>query len=713
MLCWMLGGVLEAAARPTEADVSEVSDVVSEVPDGSRRRFTCSAVVGVVVASVPFLWILTNEWTGKYNLLRANAGPNFFYDEQAQSMIHGHLWVPTGSLGIEGFIHDGRTYTYFGLLLSLFRIPIILVAPHSVGHMTAPSILVAWLLTGLFSSLLIWRVRILLRGAVALGWAEAVSFGVLVATIMGGSILLFLASAPRVSDEDIAWTIPITIATLFVFLGILDRPSTGRVVAAGTLVLAGALERSPPALACMLGALLIAGWFLLGRGGVEHKRWALPMVVVGLVPAAVWGIVNWLKFGSFLNGVPLADQVWTHVNAHRHDFLVATGGKGFSLHFLPTTLWAYLQPFGLRVQSTFPFLSLPIQPPHVFGGYVVDTLYPTASVPGAMPLLFLLSCWALVVAFRPGAGRGATLMRIPLIAAAGATAVDFVWGYIAPRYVGDFLPFLVLGAAVGMVDLWRRWERRRRAARRALVAVVIALGLFGMAANIGLAFTPTNGWTPEQATNYLQMAKAISDATGHPLSRQVEQGSVLPYWAPANQVFVAGDCAGLYLSSGKRVSTFPVSQLEHRTWLPVEQGSGIRNTLKVTFNTPPSRLRVGVPLLTIGQDSILIQPIADGRVQFILGDRLHTAVGMRFKPMLGMPYQLHVMTDPYLQRVVVHIGTTTVLSGVLSGVRPGAIPLVVHTPSPVDSGLPAPVTVVHEVTPQPNMSLCRSLLNDR
>jgi hypothetical protein len=38
---------------------------------------------------------------------------------------------------------------------------------------------------------------------------------------------------------------------------------------------------------------------------------------------------------------------------------------------------------------------------------------------------------------------------------------------------------------------------------------------------------------------------------------------------------------------------------------------------------------------------------------------------------------------------------------------------VVHTPSPVDSGLPAPVTVVHEVTPQPNMSLCRSLLNDR
>src|SRR5665213_3545443 len=162
----------EIVTRPSEIVVSEASESFTEVSDSSRRRFTWSAVVGVVVASVPFLWILTNEWSGTFTLSRRIPFVSGFYDTQAQSIIHGHLWVPTGSLGIEGFVHDGRTYTYFGLLLSLFRMPIILVDPHLVGRLTVPSMLVAWLLTGLVSSLLIWRVRFLLRGAAVLGPAE-------------------------------------------------------------------------------------------------------------------------------------------------------------------------------------------------------------------------------------------------------------------------------------------------------------------------------------------------------------------------------------------------------------------------------------------------------------------------------------------------------------------------------------------------------------
>ena len=708
----MLGAELEVDTRPKVTEVAKVTDVVSEATDGSCRRFIWSSIVGVAVASVPFLLILTNGWSGRLDLLQANSQSNY-YDKQAQSMIHGHLWVPTGSLGIEGFVHDGRTYTYFGLLLSLFRIPIILVDPHLVGRLTVPSMLVAWLLTGLVSSLLIWRVRFLLRGAVVLGWAEAVSFGVLLATITGGSVLLFLASAPKVSDEDIAWMIPITIATLFVFLGILDRPSKGRVAAAGGLVLAGALERPPPGIACMVGAVLIAVWFGLGRGGADHKRWALPMAAVGLVPLAVSNFVNWLKFGTLLKGLPLADQVWTQVNPHRRAFMAATGGKGYSLHFLPTTLWGYLQPFGLRVQPTFPFLSLPIQAPHVFGGYVVDTLSPTASVPASMPLLFVLSCLGLVVCFRPRAGRGAALMRIPLIAAAGATAVDFVLGYVAPRFLGDFLPFLVLGAAIGMVDLWRRWEHRRRGGERAALAALVALGVFSMAANIGLALTPTSSWSQAQASDYLRTVKAVSDITGHPLARQVEHGSVLPYWAPANEVFVAGDCAGLYLASGEPVSLDPRLRLEHSTWIPVEQGPGMVNKFEVTFNIPPSRLGAGVPILTVGQDTVLVRPAGHGEVRFVLTDPLYPIAGTRVTPGLGKAYPLKVATDPFLHRVTVISGSTLLLSGVLSGAGSSVPPVVVHTQPPVASGLRAPLTVVHSPLPTPGMSVGRSLLNDR
>ena len=636
-----------------------------------------------------------------------------FYDNQAQSMIHGHLWVPPGSLGIEGFVHDGRTYTYFGLLLSLFRIPIILVDPHSVGRLTVPSMLVAWLLTGLVSSLLVWRVRILLRGDAVLGWAEALSFGVLMATIMGGSVIVYLASAPHVFDEDIAWMIPITIGTLFVFLGILDRPSKGRVAAAGGLLLAGSLERPSPSMACIVGALLIAVWFRLGRGGAENKQWALPMAVVGLVPLAISNFVNWLKLGTLLSGLPLSDQVWTHVNAHRRAFLAATGGKGYSLHFVPTMVWGYLQPFGLRVQPTFPFLSLPVNPPHVFGGYIIDIVYPTASVPATMPLLFLLSCLGLVVCFRPRAGRGSALMRIPLIAAAGATAVDFVLGYVAPRFLGDFLPFLVLGAAIGMVDLWRRWEHRRKGGKRAVLATVVALGVFSMAANFGLALAPTSSWSQVQASNYLRTVKAFSDITGHPLATQVKHGTVLPYWAPANEVFVAGDCAGLYLASGEPVSPDPRMRLEHSTWIPVEQGSGMIKQFKVTYNSRLQNSGLASRSSPLVRTPSLCERPAMGTSDSSSADPKYPIAGTRVTPVLGKVYPLHVLTDPFLHRVTILSGTTLLLSGVLSGSGSSVPPVVVQTPppSPRACALRCPFRSVP--LPQPGMSVCRSLLNDR
>ena len=79
-------------------------------------------------------------------------------------MFHGHLWLPNGKMGIEAFVHNGHDYTYFGLFPSIIRMPILLVTSRLDGQMTAPSILVAWLLTALFSSLMLWRLRILMRG---------------------------------------------------------------------------------------------------------------------------------------------------------------------------------------------------------------------------------------------------------------------------------------------------------------------------------------------------------------------------------------------------------------------------------------------------------------------------------------------------------------------------------------------------------------------
>ena len=143
--------------------------------DLSRRRFTIAVVVGIAVVVVPLLWVAWDLWSGDVRPLRAVLYDNF-YDQQARAMFHGRLNLPIGSEGIEAFNHDGRQYTYFGIFPSLIRMPILLVTTKLDGKLTAPSILLAWMTTALFSSLMLWRLRIIIRGKAMLGRAEAASY---------------------------------------------------------------------------------------------------------------------------------------------------------------------------------------------------------------------------------------------------------------------------------------------------------------------------------------------------------------------------------------------------------------------------------------------------------------------------------------------------------------------------------------------------------
>ena len=92
--------------------------------DAGRRRFTWASLIAIGVTAVPFIWILWSDW-GPPNPLRQSIFQNNFFDLQARAMFHGHLSLPNGALGIEGFVHDGRTYTYFGLFPSIIRMPIL------------------------------------------------------------------------------------------------------------------------------------------------------------------------------------------------------------------------------------------------------------------------------------------------------------------------------------------------------------------------------------------------------------------------------------------------------------------------------------------------------------------------------------------------------------------------------------------------------------
>jgi hypothetical protein len=653
-------------------------------------------------------------WTGSLNPLRAVPYDNF-YDLQARAIFHGHLYLPNGKMGIEAFVHDGHDYTYFGLFPSIIRMPFLLVTSRLDGQMTAPSILVAWMLTALFSALMLWRLRILMRGQALIGRAEAASYGALMATIMGGSVILFLAATPFVYNEDFAWSVPLTVGSFFALLGVLERPSRGRVIASGLLILGANLDRTPPGWACSIAAVLIAGWFALGRGGESNRRWALPLFVAGMVPFIISCAVTYAKFGIPI-GLPMADQVWATVNAHRRYFLAANGGKAFSFAFLPSTLWAYLQPFGIRLGGIFPFITPPGAPAAWLAGAVLDQTYPTASFTDTSPLLLVLGFWGGVTAFRPRGIGQVRLTRIILLGAAAGAGGVLLWGYISQRYLADLMPFFIIAGGIGLIDIWRRLERRPRRTRSLALGATVTIAVYCVVANVAIAAFPVGDWTMAQTARFISAQKTLSIDS---LADSVHRGSTLPYWAPAGQLFATNNCSGLYLSSGSDMKDVPGQQIEHYTWLPVEQSSAFTHTIGFTFNRPVSDLTHPLPLMIYGKSTLVMEPAGPGYVRMQIDDAgtsisWPSATGWRFPvptSVLHQQFQISVTTDPNLKSIVVEwYGDENMINHYLAGDGPAVV-----KSTKVSPGAPLPVVTIANVPlrSQSPMTLCRSLTQSR
>ncbi len=109
----MMFAMRGVAMDERESAAVEQHPAPAQVGDPDLQRFKLTAVIALAVGAVPFLWVLWDLWTGNINLSARPGAP--VYDLQALAIMHGHLWVPKGKLGIEAFVHDGRQFTYFGV----------------------------------------------------------------------------------------------------------------------------------------------------------------------------------------------------------------------------------------------------------------------------------------------------------------------------------------------------------------------------------------------------------------------------------------------------------------------------------------------------------------------------------------------------------------------------------------------------------------------
>jgi hypothetical protein len=296
------------------------------------------------------------------------------------------------------------------------------------------------------------------------------------------------------------------------------------------------------------GAVLLTA-VLLPRGGRRdadpHLWWKI--YAAGLTPVAIGMAVNWAKFRHpYL--FPIDQQVFTSLNQHRRDAIAANGGDLFSPNMIGSTVVNYLRPDGIRFTSLFPYISLPGRIPPSYGGGFIDQANRTGSIISFMPLLVGLSVWGLFTTYRPRASEGAKLFRLPLLGVMAIPGGIMFYAYIAHRYTSEFMPFLLFGGAIGLVEVVRRLvDRSRRVRMLALAAMAILVG-FSVLAELAAAYNARALANPGPVLeDYVERQEQLTpDAAAGEVT--FDDGVTLD--ARVDELRVIDDCQALYVGTG-------------------------------------------------------------------------------------------------------------------------------------------------------------------
>ncbi len=303
------------------------------------------------------------------------------------------------------------------------------------------------------------------------------------------------------------------------------------------------------------------------------------------------------------------------------------------------------------------------------------------------------------------------LTRLLLLAAGIAGAALMLWGYIGPRYLADFMPFLVLASAVAMVDIWRRLRGRSRRAPIGVSAVIAVVALFTIAANVGMAITPNEEWDTTQVVNYVAAQEAVSNLTGHPLQSNVSSRGRPPglrgrrtscsWWATAT---------ASTSRQARTIRTVP-SELFHRnTWLAVERGHKFQHTFRATFDQPSS----GTPFLSLvsaGRNSVSVYALPTARhrlvrVLFTYSSPGHTLYSIT--PYVAPVRSTTSKSSPIPRNTKYWCPWTG--TWYLTGTLVTSDPIVADIQHASAGGQPPALTVTNVTGSTPQPTICRSLV---
>jgi len=523
---------------------------MTQVRGRARRRTATS--VGLAVGASAFLLTLLDYSTRLGRTANSLGYASNFFDLQGRALLNGHLYVPRGSLGIEGFVARGHEYMYFGPFPALLRMPLLSTTGEYDGKLTVLSMAVGFGVFALMTTRLAWTVRDALRPGGAeeeTTWFEAAAMAVFLAAATGGTTLTFVAGLPWVYHEVYVWAVALAVGGMYWMVRVLQSPT---LLAVGWLAffdVALMLTRTTGGFALSLVTVGIGLWLWTGRLGRGDRRTALWTIGAGLAALLAGMAINWAKFRHpYL--FPLENQSFTGFNQHRRLALAANGGTITGPVYFPSAFMAYFRLDGIRFVDYFPWLTLPATPARAYGGAELDQTYRTGSVPAFMPYLLLMTLVAVPALFRRGLDPAVRMLRAPLVAGVLVTGGVMAYGYIAMRYTAEFVPALVIGGAVGHTALVRLLQRRGRVLRSGFLAVIATVAAFSTAAGMltGYAAVATTTRGPD-LDQYLALQLRFSPSEQARLTTvsardpEYDEGRTDDLW-------VTGDCDRLWLRTG-------------------------------------------------------------------------------------------------------------------------------------------------------------------
>lgn len=643
----------------------------------ARARFTTAATAGAVLGAVWFAWMLT---AGTFDFFAWQPVADF-YDAQAHALLGGRLDVPASVMGIEGFVVDGKTYMYQGPAPAIVRLPVALVTHDLDGRLSRAAMMVAFVLAVVAALRILWRIRVRVRGDAPVETVEAGFVALWAFVLAGGSTLLFTASRSYVYHESLLWALAFALASFDALVGWADRPTRARLVAAGIFATLAMLSRASVGLGPVVALGLLAVLAIVQRWRTRKADRPVPAVrrvvalcAVAVAPVAIYCAINVAKFGTLVS-VPWSDQVYSSIVTERQDFLAANGGDFFGLRFVPETARRYLRPDAFSLTRQFPFVDFEPPPPSpVVGGVRFDTIDVSASLTATLPLLWLLAVVGAVAMVRRSPDRHTLApVRVPAVGAAVGAVAIFPFGYVAQRYLGDWLPLLVLLGSCGLV-VCTRPAPRVAGARVAALALVGVAAVWTVGANSALALSYqrqySNPAVGEEAVRRFVDRRVRIAATY--LNREdlpVVAGDRAPAWAPAGELFIVGDCEGLYLSDGLRVDEVKASSFK-----PVVRRSGA-GSFRLRVRPAPTARGTRVPLLTGGEGdasfAVWVQRRSGDRaVVGYDGPGVPRTVSREFRFPPGEEAIVHVAADPNVRLVEVAVNGRGILGTYFDGEGP-------------------------------------------